>query len=164
MNPVAILFGAFVLVLTVELLRRRTLREKYAAIWLVVSLTVIVFAVVPAAMTTAARLLGFALPSNLLFLLGGLILTSISVHLSLEMGRLEDQTQRLAEEVALLRLDVVRLTEESVGRSPVPFPAPVPAPPYEDGMGMAELIPDVDGPTGLPTEPPVGTPDYIRTE
>jgi hypothetical protein len=158
MNPVAILFGAFVLVLTVELLRRRTLREKYAAIWLVVSLAVIVFAVVPAAMTMAARLLGFALPSNLLFLLGGLILTSISVHLSLEMGRLEDQTQRLAEEVALLRLDVVRLTEEAGKGSLVPIPG------GGDDEGTAEPMPEAVAPSGIAVESQEEMDGYVRIE
>lgn len=158
MNPVAILFGAFVLVLTVELLRRRSLREKYAAIWLVVSLAVIVLAVVPAAMRTASRFLGFALPSNLLFLLSGLVLTAISVQLSLEVGRLEGQAQRLAEEVALLRSDMDRLTERTWEQFRVPTPV------GEDDEGTAGQTTETGRQADTPVEPQGGTDRYVRIE
>jgi hypothetical protein len=108
-SPTAIVFGAFILLVTIELLRRRSLREKYAAVWLGVSLVVVVFAIYPGALVGIARLLGFAVPANLLFFAGGVVLTVISMQLSLETGRLEDESQRLAEEVALLRLDLRRL-------------------------------------------------------
>jgi hypothetical protein len=114
-SPAAIVFGAFILLVTVELLRRRSLREKYAALWLAVSVVVVVFAIYPGALAAVSRLLGFAVPANLLFFVGGVVLTVISMQLSLETGRLEDESQRLAEEVALLRLEVRRLTERSTG-------------------------------------------------
>jgi hypothetical protein len=108
-NPAAIALGAVILLVTVELLRRRSLREKYAALWLMVSLATVFFAVFPRILASLARLLGFAVPANLLFLVGGIVLTVISMQLSLETGRLEEESRRLAEEVALLRLQVDRL-------------------------------------------------------
>jgi hypothetical protein len=106
----ALVLGAVLLGVLFELLRRRRLREKYAALWIVVGLLTLVLAVVPGLLTTVAQALGFALPANLLFLLGGVLLTTISLQLSGEVGRLEDESQRLAEEVALLRLDLDQLT------------------------------------------------------
>jgi hypothetical protein len=111
-SPAAFVFGAFILLMTIELLRRRSLREKYAALWLAISVAVVVFAIFPGALVGTARLLGFAVPANLLFFGGGVVLTVISMQLSLETGRLEDESQRLAEEVALLRLEVRRLGDE----------------------------------------------------
>ena len=43
---------------------------------------------------------------DLLFFLASMVLLIISVHHSYELGRLEDRTRTLAEEVALLRLQV----------------------------------------------------------
>jgi hypothetical protein len=101
--------GLVVLALTVELLRRRALREKYAALWLVVSLAAVVFAVFPQLLSWLARVLGFQVPSNLLFAIVALVLLVVSMQFSLEVGRQESRSQRLAEEVALLRQTLERL-------------------------------------------------------
>ncbi len=115
-----LLAGILVLLLTFELLRRRALREKYAALWLLVAFVAVVFALFPASLDRLASLLGFQVPANLLFALAALVLLAVSMQLSLELGRVEDQSQRLAEEVALLRLDLEQLRHE-----------PRPAPPQE---------------------------------
>ena len=98
--------AAFSLVLIFELLRRRHLREKYAALWIVVAVSVAVGALFPAVLETASELAGVQIPSNLVFFLGGLVLLLAHVQLSYETGRLEDRTRVLAEQVALLRLEL----------------------------------------------------------
>jgi hypothetical protein len=108
-NPAAILLGAFILGVTLELLRRRTLREKYATLWLAVSVAIVLLAVFPGVLGWTSRALGFQVPANLLFFVGGIVLTIISMQLSLESGRMEEESRRLAEEVALLRLQVSQL-------------------------------------------------------
>ena len=108
-RPAALVIGAIVLVIAVELLRRRQLREKFAAVWLVIGVGAVVIAVFPPVLDTVTRLLGFAVPANLLFFVGGMVLLVISMQLSLEVGRAEENARRLAEEVALLRLDLERL-------------------------------------------------------
>jgi hypothetical protein len=94
-----------------ELLRRGILREKFAALWLVVSGVLVVLAVFPQVLTWAAGVVGIALPANLLFFLAAVLLLLVSVQLSYEVSRLEARTRRLAEELALLR-DDVRLLEQ----------------------------------------------------
>ena len=51
----------------IELLRRGILRERFAALWLVVCGLLMLVAVFPSVLTRAAGALGFQLPSNLLF-------------------------------------------------------------------------------------------------
>lgn len=104
--------GLAVLLLTLELLRRRQLREKYAAIWLFVGLSVLVLSLFPSLLLRASSLLGFAVPANLIFLVAVAVLLFVSMQLSLEVGHLEDESQRLAEELALLRHDLDRLRSE----------------------------------------------------
>ncbi len=106
---VGVIAGLLVLLLTVELLRRHALREKYAVLWLLISLIGVTFTVFPGLLTTVSEKLGFSLPSNLVFALAALVLLVVGMQLSLEVGRLEDRSQRLAEEVALLRHDLESL-------------------------------------------------------
>ena len=104
------------LVVLFELLRRKHLREKYAITWVVVSLMTLFVAAFPAVLYWLSDLIGVAVPSNLLFFIASMVLLIISVHHSYELGRLEDRTRTLAEEVALLRLQVEsdRPTDDSV--------------------------------------------------
>ena len=70
---------------------------------LIAGLTV-VLSVFPSLLNRASGLLGIAVPSNLLFLVSLLILFGVSLQLSIEVGVLEEQSRRLAEEVGALRL------------------------------------------------------------
>jgi hypothetical protein len=95
-----------------EMLRRGILREKFAVLWLSVSAGLLLFAAFPDLLGALARLVGIALPSNLLFMMAAVLLLLVSVQLSYEISRLEARSQRLAEEVALLRYDVGLLRKE----------------------------------------------------
>jgi hypothetical protein len=91
------------LVFVIEMLRRGILREKYAALWLLVATALLVVAIFPQLLAWAASSAGVAVPANLLFFVSGIVLLLVSVQLSYEVSRLEARTRRLAEEVALLR-------------------------------------------------------------
>ena len=98
----ALLLAGFV----AELLRRGILRERFAGLWLVVSALLIVVALVPSLLRSAADALGFALPSNLLFFASILFLLLVTMQLSYEVSRLEARSRRLAEDLALLTSEV----------------------------------------------------------
>ena len=100
---VGLLAAVATFVFVVEMLRRGILREKYAALWLLVSAALLAVAVFPGLLGWAASVVGIAVPANLLFFLSGILLLLVSVQLSHEVSRLEARTRRLAEEVALLR-------------------------------------------------------------
>ena len=95
--------------LILELLRRGQLREKYAALWLLIGAAVVVVGLAPGLLSPVSRAVGVRTPSNLLFFLAALVLLGVCLHLSWEVSRLEDETRRLAEEHAVLRLQVERL-------------------------------------------------------
>ena len=96
----------------VHLLRRRRLREKYALLWLVMSVGVVVVAFFPVLLAFAAQALGVRTPSNLLFFVACLVLLVVSVQLSTEVSRLEDETRCLAEEIAIVKLAVEEHCED----------------------------------------------------
>ena len=113
-HVIAAVAGLLVLGVMVELLRRRQLREKYAILWLGVSVVVVVLAAFPGLLDWSAHRLGIYEPPNLLLFAAVLVLLLVSVHLSWEASRLEEETRTLAEEVGLLRMQVEALSEDSV--------------------------------------------------
>jgi Uncharacterized conserved protein (DUF2304) len=68
--------------------------------------------VFPDILRWAADLVGVEVPANLLFLLAAVLLLLVGVQLSYEVGRLDIRTQRLAEEVALLRAELTEQNDE----------------------------------------------------
>ncbi|MDD7920221.1 DUF2304 domain-containing protein [Actinomycetospora callitridis] len=101
---VTIVVAVAAILLVFELLRGRRLRQKYAFLWVVVAGVAAVISIFPALLQRASALLGIAVPSNLLFLVSLLILFGVSLQLSIEVGVLEEQARRLAEEVGAMRL------------------------------------------------------------
>ena len=121
----ALLLVVVVLLTILQLLRRRRLREKYAITWIAVGVTVAVLAVVPGVLTAVAGWVGVATPVNLLFALGGAALLIVCIQYSVEISVLEAETRTLAEEAALLRHEVLRLSDrldEAIGQSVVEQP------------------------------------------
>ena len=108
-----------ILIALFEMLRRHRLREKYALLWFFVALGVLVLAIFPGLLTTVAGLVGVQVPVNLLFFAASLVLLVLTLQHSYELGRLEEKTRVLAEEVALLRLEHERaLRHRSPGDQP----------------------------------------------
>ncbi len=101
-----------------ELLRRRRLREKYAVFWVVVASVTLLLAAFPTVLVWLSDLAGVAVPANLLFFLASMVLLVVSIQHSHELGRMEDRTRTLAEEVALLRMRMDdRRSGSEAGRS-----------------------------------------------
>ena len=100
------IFALIMVGIVLEMLRRKTLREKYAVLWLVVGTGSLVLGGFPRLLETSAEVLGVEVPSNLLFAIGLVFLVGVCLHLSWELSVVEDETRVLAEEVALLRAAV----------------------------------------------------------
>jgi hypothetical protein len=99
---IAIIALANVVVMT-ELVRRRILREKYALLYGTVGFGGLVLALGRTAFDHVARELGVSYGPALLFLVAVLFLLFLCVGLSVEVSKLEERTEILAEEIALLR-------------------------------------------------------------
>lgn len=88
------------------MLRRKTLREKYAIVWLGMAGAILVSAAFSNLLNQISRFLGFQFLSNFVLLLFGLVNLIVAMHLSVVVGKTEDQNQTLAEEVALLKAKI----------------------------------------------------------
>lgn len=120
----AFILALVIVILVVEMLRRKKLREKYAVLWLVVGLATLVLAAFPQLLALTARLLGVQVPSNLLFAMTILLALGVCLHLSWEISVVEDETRTLAEEAAILRTHVERLEARLDAELTVPSRTP----------------------------------------
>ncbi|SEP63842.1 hypothetical protein SAMN05216188_10136 [Lentzea xinjiangensis] len=102
----AVLIAAFVFIVVIEMLRRRKLREKYAAMWLFVSLGVVSLGVIPGLPTMLSDLVGFQLAANFVLASAAFVLLFVVLQLSSEVGHLEEEVRTTVEEIALLRCEL----------------------------------------------------------
>jgi hypothetical protein len=95
---------AVVLVLgvVIELIRRRRLQERYALLWIVTGLVMLVLAVWRGALYALADATGVAYPPSALYMIAGLFVLVVLLHYSTVLSRLSDQNKTLAQRLALL--------------------------------------------------------------
>lgn len=98
----AIVASGLLLVLILELVRRRRLLERYALLWLFSALVLLALAVWRGMLEDVARLIGVAYPPNALFLIAFGFVLVLLLHFSLAVSRLSDQSKVLAQRLALL--------------------------------------------------------------
>ena len=103
---VGIVLAVLILVIVVWMLLARRLREKYAAMWLVIGFAVLILGVFPQLLLGLAGVLGVQVPANLIFALGIVLLLGVSLHLSWELSQAEDEIRRLAEQAAIARAEI----------------------------------------------------------
>ncbi len=98
--------AALTLIIAVELLRRRHLRERHAIWWIVAGSLALLVSLFPVTLEWAAGVIGIALPTNLIFFVSSAILFLICLQHSAELTRVEGSARDLAESIALLELRV----------------------------------------------------------
>ena len=110
--------GASVLALLVvlELVRRRRLREEYSLLWLATAVVMLVVGVWRELLYSLSAAVGIHYPPNLLFLLAALFLLFIQLYLSTVITKLTQENKEIAQQVALLRYEVERLRGEQAHR------------------------------------------------
>jgi hypothetical protein len=84
-----------------RLVMRRRLLVKYAALWLAVTVALVILALVPGILDFLSRTLGFEVPANMLFFVAFGLLLFVTLQMSVELTSVEARIQRLAEELAI---------------------------------------------------------------
>ncbi|WP_438353536.1 DUF2304 domain-containing protein [Microbacterium sp. CJ88] len=107
-----IVLAVVLLVIVIWMLLTRKLREKYAVLWLVLGVVVLVLGLFPQLLLGLTSALGVQLPVNLLFAMAIVLLLGVALHLSWELSQAEEEIRRTAEEVAILHTRVDALAEE----------------------------------------------------
>jgi len=99
---IAVVGTLLFLILVIELVRRRRLVERYALLWMLASIILVVLSVWNGGLGWIAQRLGIISPPNALLLLGLGTVFALALHFSVAFSRLSEETKILAQEVARL--------------------------------------------------------------
>src|SRR3954447_9997241 len=99
---VAVIVTAVMLGVVLELVRRRRLIERYALMWMVVALILLVLAIWNQLLAHVSHAIGIEVPANALFIAGLGVAFLMLLHFSVITSRLSAETKILAQEVARL--------------------------------------------------------------
>jgi hypothetical protein len=98
----SIIGTSVLLVVILELVRRRRLLERYALLWLFSALVLLALAVWRGLLEDVARAVGIISPPNALFFIAFAFVLVLLLHFSIAVSRQADQTKVLAQRLALL--------------------------------------------------------------
>jgi hypothetical protein len=104
---VAALASLILLIVVFELMRRRRLQERYALLWLLTGLVVLVLSVWRDGLGTFSRLIGVYYPPSALFVLASFFVLIVLLHYSTVISKLSEQNTILAQRLALLESELV---------------------------------------------------------
>ena len=105
----AVVVTALMLGVVLELVRRRRLAERYALLWMLVSVALLVLAIWNQLLASAADLLHIEVPANFLFIAAFGVAFVLLLHFSVATSRLSEETRVLAQEVARLDEELRRV-------------------------------------------------------
>ena len=106
---VAILAAGVMLLVVLELVRRRRLMERYALLWLFSAVVLLGLAAWRDALRVISHAIGIIYPPNALFFIAFGFILVLLLHFSGAVSRLTDQTKILAQRAALLEERLRRL-------------------------------------------------------
>lgn len=101
----SIIMSLAVFFITIELVRKKKLREEYSLLWLGTSLIMIILILRYDWLLALTKLIGAVLPTTTLFLGSLIFLMLLSVQFSMRISKLSDQVKDLVQENALLRYE-----------------------------------------------------------
>jgi hypothetical protein len=98
----AIVASSTLLLVVLEMVRRKAFLERYALLWLLSAVVLLALSVWGGALEWLSQLIGIKTPSNALFLIAFAFVLILLLHFSLAVSRLSDQNKILAQRMALL--------------------------------------------------------------
>ena len=109
-----IAFG--ILLLIIELVRRRKLREEYSWLWLLTGFVIVLLVLWDGLLKFIAYLTGIIAPQSIVFFFGLMFLMLINVHYSVKISELSNQVKNLAQELAILMGEVEEARQKTASR------------------------------------------------
>jgi len=108
-----IVVSLIICALIFELIRRKRLMERYAILWLLAGVTVVVLSVGQDLLVTLTHAAGISYAPSAVFAVAFLFVLAMLVQFSMTISRLSDQNTALAQRLALLQ---ARLEEKDAPR------------------------------------------------
>jgi hypothetical protein len=105
--------SALLLVVVFELIRSRRLGERYALLWLLTGIVLLVLSLWRTGLNTIAGWFGVqTYPPAILFAVGSLFILAVLLHYSTVISKLAAQNTLLAQRLALIELELAERQRE----------------------------------------------------
>jgi hypothetical protein len=114
-DRIGIAISVMLLLVVLELVRRKRLSEEYSFLWVVGALLVLVLSVRRDLLDRTARWLGVYYPPSLLLLVLLVVVFIGSLSISVVLSRHRRQIERLVEDCAILSAELRELREKEPG-------------------------------------------------
>ena len=98
----AAIAAILLLLVILELIRSRRLQERYALLWVMTALVLLVFALWRDGLNVLAKTIGIAYPPSALFLIAAVFILIVLLHYSTAISELAERNLMLAQRIALL--------------------------------------------------------------
>jgi hypothetical protein len=98
----AAIASILLLLVILELIRSRRLQERYALLWVMTAVVLLVFALWRDGLNVLANTVGIAYPPSALFLLAAVFILVVLLHYSTAISELAERNLMLAQRIALL--------------------------------------------------------------
>jgi hypothetical protein len=112
----AIFISLALLMLIIELVRRRKLREEYSWLWLLTALIILFLASWHHLLIYVTSFIGAGLPTSTLFFFSLVFLFLIAIQFSIRISQLTNQIKTLVQENGLLHKRIDELEENVPGK------------------------------------------------
>lgn len=116
MNPMSrflsIGISTALIILIFYLVKKGKLKEKYAIIWILVGITILIFAIFDKILILVATFFGIKTPINAMFFLGIFFIITISLNLSLIVSSLMEQNKKIIQKIALIEAELTNLSKK----------------------------------------------------
>jgi hypothetical protein len=93
-----------ILLMVVELVRRRRLKEEYSVLWVGTAVLVLIISIFFGLLESLTKAIGAVSPASTLFFFGLLFCLVLLLHFSVRISRIERQLTTLIQEVGLMRV------------------------------------------------------------
>lgn len=112
---IAVASSVGILLLVVELVRRRRLKEEYSVLWVVTALVLLVLSLWYPLLLRITNAVGAVMPSSTLFFFGLVFALLMLLHFSVRISSMERRVTLLVQELGLLTVTGERDDETTGG-------------------------------------------------
>jgi len=113
----SVIFCTAFIGVTIELIRRRLVLERYAILWLCLGAVMLAFGTFPKLLDMVSEAAGIFYAPSFMFLGGMLFSLLFIMHTSVVLTKLRRHVTRLSQEIALLQVETAKKEEGRDGDS-----------------------------------------------
>ena len=107
-----VLVGVIILLIILDLVRKKQLREQYALLWILTSVVLCLSAVFIGGVEKLSQMVGIYYPPAFLFLIAILMILVLQFHFSTVISNLRDQNKALIQDVGILASELKALRDK----------------------------------------------------